>query len=257
VFDALHAVGVGSAGRRPAYSGDVPSHTPRAGHVLVVDDEPSLVDAVATALRYEGFDVTEATTGRAGLAAAQGDHFDLIVLDVMLPDLDGFAVANRLRQDNITTPVLFLTARDSLDDKAAGFDAGADDYVTKPFSLAELVMRVRAILRRAGHDGPGDAPLRFADVELDVVAHRCTRAGTPIDLTATEFNVLEFFMENPDRVLSKAQILDHVWHYDFGGDSNICETYVSYLRRKLNEHGPNLIRTVRLVGYVLREPEKE
>ncbi len=232
----------------------MPSHTPPAGHVLVVDDEPSLVDAVATALRYEGFEVTEATTGRAGLAAAQGDRFDLIVLDVMLPDLDGFEVANRLRQDNITTPVLFLTARDGLDDKAAGFDAGADDYVTKPFSLAELVMRVRAILRRSGAGGAGETALRFADVELDVVAHRCVRAGTPIDLTATEFNVLEFFMKNPDRVLSKAQILDHVWHYDFGGDSNICETYVSYLRRKLNEHGPDLIQTVRLVGYVLREP---
>jgi two-component system OmpR family response regulator len=225
-----------------------------AARVLVVDDEPSLVDAVATALRYEGFDVTEATTGRAGLTAAQSGLTDLIVLDVMLPDLDGFAVAARLREDGITTPVLFLTARDSLEDKAAGFAAGADDYLTKPFSLAELVMRVRAILRRAGNLAEGSTILKFDDLELDVDAHRCERNGVVIELTATEFSLLEFFMKNPGRVLSKAQILDHVWHYDFGGDSNICETYVSYLRKKLNEHGAPLIHTVRLVGYVLREP---
>ena len=151
--------------------------------------------------------------------------------------------------------MLFLTARDSLDDKAEGFAAGADDYLTKPFSLAELVMRVKAILRRSGGLAPNESTvLRFADVELDVDAHQVTRNGVPIDLTATEFSVLKFFMENPTRVLSKAQILDHVWHYDFDGDSNICETYVSYLRKKLNEHGPPLIHTVRLVGYALREP---
>jgi two-component system OmpR family response regulator len=224
--------------------------------VLVVDDEPSLVDAVSTALRYEGFEVIEATTGRAGLAAAQDERPDLIVLDVMLPDLDGFAVSTRLREDGITSPVLFLTARDSLDDKAQGFAAGADDYLTKPFSLAELVMRVKAILRRSGGVvGTDEARvLRFADVELDIDAHRCERGGVMIELTATEFSLLEFFLQNPGRVLSKAQILDHVWHYDFGGDSNICETYVSYLRKKLNAHGPALIHTVRLVGYVLREP---
>jgi two-component system OmpR family response regulator len=222
--------------------------------VLVVDDEPSLVDAVATALRYEGFDVEEATSGRAGLAAAQDGRIDLIVLDVMLPDLDGFTIAERLRGTGNTTPVLFLTARDSLDDKAAGFAAGADDYLTKPFSLAELVMRVKAILRRATSDDPSDATLRFADVQLDPDAHTVRRGGHTVDLTATEFSVLKFFMENPTRVLSKAQILDHVWHYDFAGDSNICETYVSYLRKKLNEHGPPLIHTVRLVGYVLRDP---
>ncbi len=225
-----------------------------SGRVLVVDDEPSLVDAVATALRYEGFDVTEASTGRAGLAAAQDDSPDLIVLDVMLPDLDGFAVSKRLREDGITTPVLFLTARDSLDDKAEGFASGADDYLTKPFSLAELVMRVKAIMRRSNLGPPSADVLRFADVELDVDAHRCTRGGAEIELTATEFSLLEFFMRNPDRVLSKAQLLDRVWHYDFGGDSNICETYVSYLRKKLKQHGPDLIHTVRLVGYVFREP---
>jgi two-component system OmpR family response regulator len=228
-----------------------------AQRVLVVDDEPSLVDAVSTALRYEGFEVIEATTGRAGLAAAQDVRPDLIVLDVMLPDLDGFAVSSHLRDDGITSPVLFLTARDSLDDKAEGFAVGADDYLTKPFSLAELIMRVKAILRRSGSgQGTDDARvLRFADLELDVDAHRCERGGVTIDLTATEFSLLDFFMRNPGRVLSKAQILDHVWHYDFGGDSNICETYVSYLRRKLNAHGPALIQTVRLVGYVLREPQ--
>ncbi len=222
--------------------------------ILVVDDEPSLVDAVSTALRYEAFDVTEATTGRTGLAAAQDGGFSLIVLDVMLPDLDGFAVATRLRADGVTTPILFLTARDGLDDKAAGFAAGADDYLTKPFSLAELVMRVKAILRRTGNGtDPTANVLRFADLELDVDGHQLRRGGTPIELTATEFGVLEYFMTNPGRVLSKAQILDHVWHYDFDGDSNICETYVSYLRKKLNEHGPPVIHTVRLVGYVLRE----
>ena len=207
------------------------------------------------ALRYAGFDVTEATTGRAGLALAQAGDVDLIVLDVMLSDLDGFTIASRLRADGIATPVLFLTARDSIEDKAAGFEAGGDDYLTKPFSLAELVMRVRAILRRAGGPVADEAStLHFVDLELDVDAHQARRGGVDIPLTATEFSLLRFFMLNPRRVLSKAQILDHVWHYDFDGDSNICETYVSYLRKKLNEHGPALIHTVRLVGYVLREP---
>jgi two-component system, OmpR family, response regulator len=227
---------------------------PPPQRILVVDDEPSLVDAVATSLRYEGFDVIEATNGRSGLAAAHDRDIDLIVLDVMLADLDGFAVAQRLRQDSIDTPILFLTARDSLADKAKGFSAGADDYLTKPFSLAELVMRARAIIRRtSGAGSESTSVLRFADVELDIEAHLARRAGADITLTATEFALLRFFLTNPGRVLSKAQILDEVWHYDFDGDSNICETYVSYLRKKLNEHGPPLIHTVRLVGYVLRE----
>ncbi|MEZ5375993.1 MAG: response regulator transcription factor [Acidimicrobiales bacterium] len=225
-----------------------------ATRILVVDDEPSLVDAVSMALSYEGFDVTEARTGRAGLTASLEGDFALIVLDVMLPDLDGFEIARRLRSGGVTTPILFLTAKDSLEDKAAGFDAGADDYLTKPFSLAELIMRVKAILRRSGATPEAEQNvLRFADLELDVDGHLLRRGGNVIDLTATEFSVLEYFMTNPGRVLSKAQILDHVWHYDFDGDSNICETYVSYLRKKLNEYGPPLIHTVRLVGYVLRE----
>ena len=225
--------------------------------VLVVDDEPSIVDAVATALRYEGFDVREAATGRAALATAQEATPDLMVLDVMLPDLDGLEVTRRLRADGIRVPVLFLTARDSVEDKVAGLTVGGDDYVTKPFSLAEIVARVRAILRRAQGDVDGDSRLRFADVVMDEDTHEVWRAGKPVRLTATEFNLLRFFLLNPRRVLSKSQIIDHVWHYDFDGDANVVETYVSYLRKKLDRLGPPLLHTIRLVGYALREPERE
>ena len=224
--------------------------------VLVVDDEASIVDAVATALRYEGFDVREASTGRAALSAAQEDPPDLVVLDVMLPDLDGIEVTRRLRSDGIRVPILFLTARDSLEDKVAGLTVGGDDYVTKPFSLAEIVARAHAILRRTHGEKNGDGQLKFADVVLDQDTHEVWRDGHPIRLTATEFNLLRFFLLNPRRVLSKSQILDHVWHYDFGGDANVVETYVSYLRKKLDQHGPSLIQTIRLVGYSLREPER-
>jgi two-component system OmpR family response regulator len=225
--------------------------------ILVVDDEPSIVDAVATSLRYEGFDVEEATTGRAALAAAQEDPHDLIILDVMLPDLDGLEVTRRLRADGVRVPILFLTARDALEDKIAGLTVGGDDYVTKPFALAEIVARSRAILRRVGADDEDDGILTFADLEMDEAAHEVRRAGHQIQLTATEFNLLRFFLMNPRQVLSKAQILDHVWHYDFGGDANVVETYVSYLRKKLERHGPPLIHTIRLVGYTLREPAPE
>lgn len=222
--------------------------------VLVVDDEHSIVDAVSTALKYEGFDVSTAMSGRTALAMAQEGGFDLIVLDVMLPDLDGLEVATRLRADGIDTPILFLTARTGLDDKGLAFAAGADDYVTKPFSLAEIVMRTHAILRRgAPRDAHADEELAFADVVMDPDAHEVRRGGELLQLTATEFRLLRMFLMNPGRVLSKSQILDHVWHYDFDGDTNVLETYVSYLRRKLNEHGPPLIHTVRLVGYVLRD----
>jgi two-component system OmpR family response regulator len=222
--------------------------------VLVVDDEPSIVDAVATSLRYEGFEVDEAVTGRAALASAQARTPDMIVLDVMLPDLDGLEVTRRLRADGIRVPILFLTARDSLEDKIAGLTIGGDDYVTKPFSLAEIVARIHAILRRTGGEPETDGRLRFADIEMDDDAHEVWRAGRSIQLTATEFSLLRFFLLNPRRVLSKAQILDHVWHYDFGGDANIVETYVSYLRKKLDAAGPPVIHTIRLVGYALREP---
>jgi two-component system OmpR family response regulator len=225
----------------------------RTQQVLVVDDEPSIVDAVATALRYEGFEVRVAGTGRSALTAAQEAPPDLIVLDVMLPDLDGLEVTRRLRSDGIKVPILFLTARDSIDDKLAGLAIGGDDYVTKPFSLAEVVARTRAILRRTQGDADVRS-LRFADVVMDEDTHQVWRAGTPINLTATEFSLLRFFLQNPKRVLSKTQILDHVWHYDFGGDSNVVETYVSYLRKKLDALGPPLIHTIRLVGYALREP---
>jgi len=222
--------------------------------ILVVDDEPSIVDAVSTSLRYEGFDVDEAKDGRTALRMAQEDSPDLIILDVMLPDLDGIEVTRRLRADGIRTPILFLTARDALEDKLTGLTVGGDDYVTKPFALAEIVARTQVILRRAGLAEESDGILRFSDLELDESAHEVARGGNQIQLTATEFSLLRFFLINPRQVLSKAQILDHVWHYDFGGDANVVETYVSYLRKKLERHGPPLIHTIRLVGYVLREP---
>jgi len=226
----------------------------RSQRILVVDDEPSIIDAVATSLRYEGFEVTQAVNGRQALSMAQENPPDLIVLDVMLPDLDGLEVTRRLRQDGIRVPVLFLTARDAVEDKVAGLTVGGDDYVTKPFALAEVVARVHAILRRLGKEDLDTGILAFADIELDENAHEVVRAGQIIPLTATEFNLMRFFMLNPRHVLSKAQILDHVWHYDFGGDGNVVETYVSYLRKKLEVAGPPVIHTVRLVGYALREP---
>ena len=222
--------------------------------ILVVDDERSIVDAVATALRYEGFEVHEADTGRRALEAAESLRPDLMVLDVMLPDLDGLEVTRRLRRDGLRVPVLFLTARDATEDKIAGLTVGGDDYVTKPFSLAEVVARVRAVLRRVTAGAGDDSVLRFADVVLDEETHEVWRGGVPVHLTATEFNLLRYFMLNPRRVLSKAQLLDHVWHYDFDGQDNVVETYVSYLRKKLDRLGPPLIHTVRLVGYALRQP---
>lgn len=221
--------------------------------ILVVDDEPSIVDAVGMSLRYEGFEVDEAGTGRAALDAVERHPPDLIVLDIMLPDFDGLEVTRRLRARGLHTPILFLTAKDAVEDKVAGLTVGGDDYVTKPFALAEVVARARAILRRTQGDQHDDGVLRFADVELDENAHEVRRAGNSIQLTATEFNVLRFFMLNPRQVLSKAQILDNVWHYDFGGDGNVVETYVGYLRRKLDAYGPPLIHTIRLVGYILRD----
>jgi two-component system OmpR family response regulator len=225
-----------------------------APRVLVVDDEPSIVDAVSTALRYEGFSVSQASNGRDALRTVETSRPDLIVLDIMLPDLDGLEVTRRLRRDGLHVPVLFLTARDATEDKVAGLTVGGDDYVTKPFSLAELVARVRAILRRSAGSLEEDSVLRFADLVLDEETHEVWRAGSPVHLTATEFNLLRYFMLNPRRVLSKSQILDHVWHYDFGGDDNVVETFVSYLRKKLDRLGPPLIHTIRLVGYSLRQP---
>jgi two-component system OmpR family response regulator len=220
----------------------------------VVDDEPAIVDAVATTLRYEGFDVDEASTARDAFTVVRTKPVDLVVLDVMLPDLDGLELTRRMRSEGRTVPVLFLTARDRVEDRVAGLTVGGDDYLVKPFSLAELVARVKAVLRRTRGAPGASARLCFADLVLDEDTHEVWRGGTPVHLSATEFALLRYFMLNPRRVLSKAQILDHVWHYDFGGDANVVETYVSYLRRKLDPLGPPLIHTVRLVGYVLREP---
>ena len=222
--------------------------------ILVVDDEPHITDLLAMALRYEGFEVETAATGRAALRAAEAFQPALILLDVMLPDMDGFAVTERLATSRSKVPVLFLTARDAVEDKVRGLTLGGDDYVTKPFSLEELVARVRALLRRSGVDD-ATGPLVFADVELDDEMHEVRRGRERIELTATEFRLLRYLMQNAPRVLSKAQILDHVWQYDFGGDSNVVETYVSYLRRKLDAEGPSLIQTVRGVGYRLVAPE--
>jgi two-component system, OmpR family, response regulator len=221
--------------------------------VLVVDDEPAITEMVATALRYQGFEVQEVGTGRAALVAAASFQPDCIVLDVLLPDLDGFDVARRLRGAGIRTPVLFLTARDATHDKVTGLTLGGDDYVTKPFSLEEVIARIRAVCRRGHPPGEGDV-LRFADLELDEETHEVTRAGVQVRLTATEFRLLRHLMLHPRQVRSKSQILEAVWGYGFDGDDNVVETYVSYLRRKLDPLGPPLIHTIRLVGYSLRLP---
>jgi two-component system, OmpR family, response regulator len=223
--------------------------------ILVVDDEPSIVDAVATALRYEGFDVEEAVTGRQALDAVGRREPDLIILDWMLPDIEGIEVGRRLRAQGYGTAVLFLTAKDATENKVEALRAGGDDYVTKPFSLAEVVARAQAILRRTHGALPGDV-LRFADLVLDEGRHEVHRGDARISLTATEFSLLRYFMLNPRRVLSKAQILQNVWRYDFGGNSNVVETYVSYLRKKLDAQGSSLIKTVRQAGYMLETPER-
>jgi two-component system, OmpR family, response regulator len=225
------------------------------GHrVLVVDDEPNIADVIAMALRYQGFTVETAPDGQAALRAVTAFKPDLMVLDIMLPDMEGFEVAQRLGAQRSTVPIIFLTARDSTEDKIRGLTTGGDDYVTKPFSLEELVARIRTILRRAGLTEPDSGRLTFEDLELDEESHEVMRAGEPVDLTATEYRLLRFFMLNPRRVLTRTQILDHVWDYDFGGDARVLETYISYLRKKLSGHGPQLIHTVRGVGYALRAP---
>ncbi|GAC1518220.1 MAG: response regulator transcription factor [Acidimicrobiales bacterium] len=219
--------------------------------ILVVDDEPYIADLVTMGLRYQGYDVETVGAGRPALAAAAKRHPDLVILDVMLPDLDGFEVCRRMRADGIDAPVIFLTAKDAITDRVEGLSIGGDDYVTKPFSLEELAARVRAVLRRVGPPA-ASRRIEVADLVLDDDSHEVTRGGEVIDLTPTEYKLLHYLMANHGRALSKAQILDHVWEYDFGGDANVVETYVSYLRRKLDRHGPTLIQTVRGVGYSLR-----
>jgi two-component system OmpR family response regulator len=225
--------------------------------ILVVDDEPNICALLSATLRLTDFEVKVANGGREALIAAEEFEPDLVVLDVMLPDFDGFEVAQRLRTSGRRVPVLFLTARDSVEDRISGLTVGGDDYVTKPFSLEEVVLRIRAILRRSkvSIDGdPDSGILRYADLELNEDAHEVRRGGELIDLSPTEFNLLRYLMTNAGRVVSKAQILDRVWSYDFGGDGRIVESYVYYLRRKIDKFQPPLIHTVRGVGYALRLP---
>jgi len=229
----------------------------RSARILVVDDEPNISALLSATLRLVEFEVRVVDSGHGALVAVEEFDPDLVVLDVMLPDLDGLAVARRLRATGRRVPVLFLTARDAVEDRISGLSAGADDYVTKPFSLEEVVLRIRAILRRSqpGLDDAVDTGvLRYADLELDEDAHEVRRAGRLIDLSPTEFNLLRYLLINAGRVVSKAQILDRVWKYDFGGDGRIVESYVYYLRRKIDKTDPPLIHTVRGVGYALRLP---
>jgi two-component system OmpR family response regulator len=222
---------------------------------LVVDDEEYIADAVAMALRHAGFQVTTSGHGRGALATVAGFDPDIVVLDVMLPDLDGYEVCRQLRATGSDVPVLFLTARDGTDDTIQGLSVGGDDYLTKPFSNAELLARVQAILRRTkAVRRRGLGRLAYADVVADPATREAWRAGTPVDLTKTEFDLLTYFLANPGRTLSKSQLLDAVWSYDFGGNPNVLETYVSYLRRKLDPLGPPLIHTVRGIGYAMRSP---
>jgi two-component system OmpR family response regulator len=221
---------------------------------VVVDDEDSLTDLLSMALRYEGWDVRTAADGQHALTTVREFRPDVIVLDIMLPDIDGMSVLTRLRADGLQTPILFLTAKDSVDDRVAGLTVGGDDYVTKPFSLEELVARLRGLIRRSAMTiaTTGDSVLEVGDLTLDEESYEVRRGGTLIELTATEFELLRFLMRNPRRVLSKAQILDRVWSYDFGGRSSVVELYISYLRKKVDSLGPAMIHTVRGFGYMIK-----
>jgi len=224
--------------------------------ILVVDDESSISDLISTSLRFVGFDVRTAATGSEALTVAEEFKPHAVVLDVMLPDSDGFEVCRQLRSEGLNIGVLFLTAKDGMEDKVAGLTIGGDDYMTKPFSLEELVARLRALLRRIGvaEINTDDEKIRFADLELNEATHEVRRAGVLLEMSPTEFQLLRYLLINADRVVSKSQILDHVWQYDFRGDAGIVETYISYLRKKIDIFDPPLIHTVRGVGYRLRLP---
>ena len=231
-----------------------PDHTPEA-RLLVVEDEPNIRELLATSLRFAGFEVLTAANGAEAVKLATTASPDLVVLDVMLPDVDGFTVTRKIRETGRHVPIVFVTARDSTDDKIKGLTVGGDDYVTKPFSLDEVVARIRAVLRRTRGEQDDESSLRFEDLELEEDSHEVRRAGRIIETSPTEFKLLRYLMLNPNRVLSKAQILDHVWDYDFRGESGIVESYISYLRRKIDTEGlPPLIHTKRGVGYVLKMP---
>jgi two-component system OmpR family response regulator len=224
--------------------------------LLVVDDEDALLDLLGDALRFAGYEVDVARNGFDALRAVADLDPDLVLLDVNLPDLDGFEVCQRLRRDSIEVPVIFLTARDDPADLRSGFTRGGDDYVTKPFSLEELNFRIQAILRRtAARDDQAADVLTCADLRMNTASHEVTRGGDEVELSPTEFRLLRYLLLNRGRVLSKAQILDHVWQYDFGGDGSVVETYISYLRKKVDGREPRLIRTVRGFGYSIREPD--
>jgi len=225
--------------------------------VLVVDDERSLTDLVTMALRYEGWDARSAGSGAEAVQTVHRWRPDVVVLDVMLPDLDGVEVMRKLREDVPDVPVLFLTARDSVEDRIAGITAGGDDYVTKPFSLEEVVARLRGLIRRTAASAPrSDARLVVGDLTLDEDSHEVTRGGTEIQLTATEYELLRYLMRNPRKVLSKAQILDRVWNYDFGGQANVVELYISYLRKKIDAGRAPMIHTLRGAGYVIKPADQ-
>ncbi|MGX4762608.1 response regulator transcription factor [Corynebacterium sp. FDAARGOS 1242] len=224
--------------------------------VLVVDDEPNIVELLTVSLKFQGFDVHSANSGNEALRIAREINPDAYIMDVMMPGMDGFELLGKLRSEGLDGPVLYLTAKDSVDQRIHGLTIGADDYVTKPFSLEEVITRLRVILRRgsATEDQDGSATMSYADLTLNDDTHEVTKGGEIVELSPTEFNLLRYLMQNREVVLSKAKILDNVWHYDFGGDGNVVESYISYLRRKIDTGDTPLIHTVRGVGYVLRMP---
>ncbi|MEP1125611.1 MAG: response regulator transcription factor [Ilumatobacter sp.] len=229
-----------------------PSHTDSKHRVLVVDDEEFITDMLSTSLRFLDFEVETAGSGYAALDAAASFRPDIVLLDVTIPDIDGFEVCRRLRADGDQVPVIFLTARDTRSDMLSGFTKGGDDYITKPFSLEEVVARMNAVLRRSGTTSTDSHIHRYADLVMNDETHRATRDGRPVELSPTEWKLLRYLLMNADRVLSKRQILDHVWQYDFGGDASSVETYISFLRKKIDHVEPKLIQTVRGVGYTIR-----
>lgn len=234
-------------------AGGAPAHGPR---VLVVDDEVNIRELLSVSLKFQGYQVEVAANGPEAIDRCRSDKPDLLILDVMMPGMDGFGLLRRLRADGVTAPALFLSARDSVEDKINGLTIGGDDYVTKPFSLEEVVARLQVLLRRSGFDenAKSSSRITFADIELDDETHEVFKAGKLVSLSPTEFTLLRYFMVNAGTVLSKPRILDHVWNYDFGGEVNVVESYVSYLRRKLDFGEKPLIHTLRGVGYVMREP---
>jgi len=224
--------------------------------VLVVDDEPNIVELLTVSLKFQNFEVFRANSGHEALRVAREVNPDAYILDVMMPGMDGFELLGKLRQEGLDGPVLYLTAKDGVDQRIHGLTIGADDYVTKPFSLEEVITRLRVIMRRGGaaEESTNDATMSYADLTLNDDTHEVTKAGELIELSPTEFNLLRYLMQNKEVVLSKSKILDNVWHYDFGGDGNVVESYISYLRRKIDTGDTQLIHTVRGVGYVLRTP---